>query len=139
MTRAAAKIAYVDTSVLVAIQFHQPSGARAWRMLQSYETLFISSLTFAEVYATLARERQPLSSADALLARCDVVVPDGDLRIELTHVMAAGSLRGADAWHCAVALAIAGNKARKRMAILTLDAAQAAVAAKLGFAVGSVA
>ncbi len=137
MTRRATKLAYVDTSVLVAIQFHEPSGVRAWRALRSYDTLFISSLTFAEVFATLARERKPLWSADALLSRCDVIVPDADLRVELTEVMGAGALRGADAWHCAAALALAGNKARKRMAFLTLDAAQAAVAAKLGFAVGS--
>ena len=91
--------------------------------------LFASNLVEAELRAAAARERVELD-AD-LLTWLDWVLPDRPLTDELTRVLSAGYLRGADAWHLACALYLAGDPAD--LPFLTLDGRQRVVARRLGF------
>jgi hypothetical protein len=52
---------------------------------------------------------------------------------EISRVLSAGYLRGADLWHVACALYLEPEP--DELVFLTLDASQKAVAAKLGFSV----
>lgn len=128
------KRAYVDTSALVAIQFGEPERPRVLAVLRSHDELISSALVVAEMLATLRRAALPLASADQLLARIDRLAPPDDLRTECEQALLVGSLRGADLWHVATALRLAG-KQKKRLTFCTLDKAQRGVAAGLGFPV----
>lgn len=121
--------AYVDASCLVAIALGE-RGARALaRRLEHCERLFASNLLEAELRAAAAREHVEVDGD--LLTWLDWVFPDRPLSEELARVLAAGYLRGADAWHVACALYLAGDPAE--LPFLTLDARQRAVARRLGF------
>ena len=66
------------------------------------------------------------------LAGVQLIGTSDPLTEEIQVVLSAGYLRGADCWHVAVAL----NYAPARdLTFLSLDKAQRAVAARLGFAV----
>ena len=60
------------------------------------------------------------------------VLPDRPLSREITRVMTAGYVRGADLWHLACALYLAGTP--RDLAFLSLDEKQTAVSRQLGFA-----
>ncbi len=75
------------------------------------------------------RERRDGSPAS--LGRLSWIVPDRPLSPEIRRVLAAGHVRGADCWHLATALYLAGEA--KRLTFVTLDRTQAAVARALGF------
>ncbi len=121
--------AYVDASCMVAIAFGE-RGARALaRRLGRFEELFASNLLEAELRAASVREGVELD-AD-LLTWLDWVLPDRPLTAELTSVLSAGYLRGADAWHVACALYIAADPVD--LPFLTLDDRQRSVARRLGF------
>lgn len=127
------KRAYVDTSVLVGMHFHEP-GARALRKrLGAFDELISTTLVVAEIIAVLRREGRSVHEADMLLSGVSVFVPDGTLRAECEEAAAVRPLRGADLWHLASALALAGRKQRKVLTFITLDGNQAAAAATLGF------
>jgi hypothetical protein len=59
------------------------------------------------------------------------VLPDRPLGGEIGVVLSAGYLRGADLWHLASALYLAGNP--RNLPFITLDERQEVVARKLGF------
>jgi hypothetical protein len=59
------------------------------------------------------------------------VLPDRPLGREVTVVLGTGYPRGADLWHLACALYLAGNQ--RDLPFITLDARRAAVARKIGF------
>lgn len=128
------KRAYIDTSALVAVQFGEAERSRILAVMRSHDELVSSSLLCAEMLATLRRANLPIASADQLLGRVAQLAPPDDLRIECEQALAVGSLRGADLWHVASALRLAGRH-RKRLTFCTLDDAQRAVAAGLGFPV----
>lgn len=129
------KRAYVDASVLVGLHFHERAAAGLWKRLRGFEQLISSAIVTAELLSSLSREGRPLKEADAILARFATFAPDVSLREECEEALAHGKLRGADLWHVACALAIAGRRLRKALTFFTLDASQAAVAAALGFEV----
>ncbi len=123
-------VAYVDSSVFVALAFREPNAARLRRRLMAFERVVTSVLTEAELASALRREAltlpsSPLSGAELLGA------PD-PLAREIEEVLAAGYLRGADCWHVAVALNYSPDRS---VTFLSLDVAQRAVAAELGFMV----
>jgi hypothetical protein len=90
-----------------------------------------SNLLEAELRSAFARER--VAPASAFLDWMAWVLPERPLTTELQRVLSAGYLRGADAWHVACALYMAGDP--REVAFLTVDQHQRAVARALGFPV----
>ena len=129
------KRAYVDTSALVAIQFAEPAARRVVRSLRAQEQLLSATLVVAELLSSLARERRPLDEADRILRRLSLFSPEGAMRAECEEALSVAPLRGADLWHVAAALMLAGKRGRKALTFCTLDVAQGKAARALGFAV----
>lgn len=78
--------------------------------------------------ATLTRERVALDPD--ILTWLDWIFPDRPLTHEISRVLAAGYLRGADTWHLACALHMSQDPGE--VTFLTLDRRQRAVARRLG-------
>ena len=123
------KAAYVDTSCLVAVAFGERGGAEMERRLAGYDDLFSSNLLEAELRAAFGREGVKLDGA--VLERITWVLPDRPLSGEIRQVVASGYLRGANPWHLACALYLSEDPTR--IAFLTLDPRQRAVADRIGF------
>lgn len=124
------KLAYVDTSCLVAVSFDEPDGREIPTLLSRFDRLFSSNLLEAEWRATLLRERV-IRSDESLVAALTWVIPNRPLSPEIIRVLNAGYLRGADAWHLACALFL--DPAAQELSIVTLDGDQRKVATALGF------
>ncbi len=122
--------AYVDTSCLVAVAFEEPPGRKVARQLEGFERLVSSNLLEAEFRAALARETREASPPD-FLGAIAWVLPNRPLTEELQRVLSLGTLTGADAWHLACALFL--DPGCRELVFLTLDRAQAGIAARLGF------
>ena len=84
-----------------------------------------------ELKSALCREGVPGDAADVLPA-LSWITPDRPLSGEIDGVLAAGYVKGADAWHLACALNLAPDG--HELSFETLDSRQRAVAVKLGFA-----
>lgn len=125
------KVAYVDSSALVAIVFGEPEATATIRQLDKCDELFSSGLLEAELKASLAREQVSLEVE--MLRWISWVLPDRPLTPEIDGVLATGYLRGADLWHIACALYLADDP--NAITFVTLDKQQKAVARKLGFRV----
>ncbi len=123
------KVAYVDTSLLLAIAFRERRSAALARRLESFDRLVASNLLEAELRVALRREDVP--SDTPLLRRISWISPDRPLSREITTVLSAGYLRGADLWHLACALYLATSP--RDLPFLTLDERQEMVARALGF------
>ena len=123
------KVAYVDTSCLVAIAFGERGAAALARRLDSCDELVSASLLEAELRSAFVREG--VEPDATLLGAVSWVIPDRPLSGEITRVLASGYVRGADCWHLATALYLAEDPAT--IAFLTLDARQLEVARELGF------
>lgn len=121
--------AYVDTSCLVAIAFEERGATALARRLEKFDDLFASNLLEAELRATFLREG--IEGDPAILGAVSWIVPDRPLSGEITAVLNAGHVRGADCWHLATALYVAEDPSE--LSFLTLDARQRAVATALGF------
>lgn len=123
--------AYVDTSCLVSVLLNERGSTDVRRRLSRFDELLASTFLEAELRATLHRER--VSTLPPILAGLTWILPNRPLSPEITRVLAAGHVRGAECWHLATALYAAHDPAS--LAFLTLDQSQAAVGAKLGFAI----
>ena len=123
------KVAYVDTSCLVAIAFGEPGSVTLARRLHAFDDLVSSNLLEAELLATFAREH--IEPDANLLSGVSWVIPDRPLHAEISHVLASGYVRGADCWHLAAALYLAEEPST--ISFLTLDGRQQSVARGLGF------
>jgi uncharacterized protein with PIN domain len=123
------KLAYVDTSCLIAVAFGEAGAAALGRRLGRFDVLAASDLLEAEFRAALLREG--VEPEEDLLAGLSWVLPDRPLHEEIARVLAAGYVRGADCWHLATALYLAEDPAT--ISFLTLDERQAAVSQALGF------
>ena len=121
--------AFIDTSCLVAIVFGEAGGTVMARRLKSLDRIFASNLLEAELRAAFVREDLPADHP--VLDRITWVLPQRPLGREITAVLGSGYLRGADLWHLASALYLAGNP--RDLPFLTLDDRQAEVARRLGF------
>lgn len=124
------KLAYVDSSCLVAIAFGEPGYEEVVARLNRCERLFASNLLEAELRAALAREGAAGAEGD-LLSGFTWIYPNRPLTAEYERILAAGTLKGADLWHVACALFLAPEP--KELAFLSLDRPQKAVARALGF------
>jgi predicted nucleic acid-binding protein len=123
------KVAYLDTSCLVAIAFGEAGAAPLARRMARFDMLVASDLLEAELRSAFVREG--VEPQPELLSDISWVVPDRPLHAEIASVLAAGYVRGADCWHLASALFVAEDAAA--ISFLTLDQRQAAVAKRLGF------
>jgi predicted nucleic acid-binding protein len=123
------KIAYIDTSALVAIVFGEPGGAALARRLKGFDELLSSNLLEAELRAALVREG--VSEGESLLTWITWVLPDRRLGPEIERALSAGYLRGADLWHVACALFVTEDP--RELAFVTLDERQRELAGGLGF------
>lgn len=121
--------AYVDTSVLLGVEFREAGWQSVTMRLASFENLVAANLLEAEFRCALQRESRPYDPA--LLAGIVWAIPGRSLEGEVGRVLEQGPLRGADCWHLAVALFLAGDP--RTVTFLTLDQRQAAVAKRLGF------
>ena len=126
------KLAYVDTSCLVAVAFDEPGARDMVYHLGECDRLFASNLLEAEFRSALHREGVG-EGADSLLVGLSWLHPDRSLRPEFVRVLRYGYLRGADLWHLACALYLKSRV--KDLLFLTLDQRQRDAAKKLGFSV----
>lgn len=124
------KLAYVDSSCLVAIAFGEPGYEEVLKRLNLCERLFSSNLLEAELRAALAREGEGDREGD-LLSGITWIYPNRQLTAEYRRILNAGTLKGADLWHVACALFLSPEP--KELAFLTLDRSQKTVARALGF------
>jgi len=124
------KLAYVDTSCLVAVTFDEPGSRTLARSLEKYDRLLAANLLEAEFRATLLRENVS-DEFDALLSWITWVYPNRPLTNEFQRISKIGYMRGADMWHLAHALFIAPDG--KGLDFLTLDQRQSEVSVVLGF------
>lgn len=125
------KLAYVDTSCVAAVVFAEPGHRDVITELNRFEELYSSNLLEAEIRAALRRER--VTDDLAMLQNISWVLPDRRVTREITTVLDAGYVRGADLWHLACALYLSPDP--RELSFLTMDRAQAEVASALGFAV----
>ena len=122
-------VAYVDTSIVVALEFEEHGVVEHAERMGGFSDLHSSNLLEAEVRTAFARERRRFDPS--ILARIEWIFPSRPLSAEMATVLQAGYLRGADLWHVSVALYMARNPAE--MCFLTLDQRQRETAASLGF------
>ena len=122
-------VAYVDTSGLVAVAFQDQGGPAIAERLNGFSHLISSNLLEAELRAAFARERCKYNGG--LVSAVQWVLPDRPLTPEITTVLEAGYLRGADLWHVATALYVAPEPGE--ISFITLDGRQRDMAEALGF------
>jgi predicted nucleic acid-binding protein len=126
------RVAYVDSSWLVAIAFAESGSAALARTLREQDVLISSNLLEAELRAALRRDNVT-ADPSGLLSSIVWVLPDRPLTAEIRTVLGAGYVRGADLWHLASALFVDPNRG---IAFLTLDVRQRETGEKLGFTAG---
>jgi predicted nucleic acid-binding protein len=126
--------AYLETSFFVAVVFGEPGAARLQRILASYDRLLASDLLIAEALSAAVREGVDVDHLWPALTAVTLVLPSRSLEAEMRQALDLGRLRGADLWHVACALFVAGAAARGELAFLSRDTAQRTVARRLGFA-----
>lgn len=122
---------FLDSSVLIAIAFNEPTAAAARRRLLAAGRVLAAPLLDAEVRAAFRREERAVD--EALLAPIAWIHPNRVLSAEIARVLNLGYLRGADCWHLASALFAAPIPSDATF--LTFDTRQRAVAKALGFRV----
>jgi predicted nucleic acid-binding protein len=123
------KVAYVDTSCLVAIAFGERGATAVERRLAGFDALVASNLLEAELRAAFKREKA--DGVDTLLELIEWISPERPLGNEIARVLSAGYVRGADCWHLATALYLSPEPGE--ISFVTLDERQREVAATLGF------
>ena len=121
--------AYIDSSAIIAIAFAEPGGIAVARQLNESSDIWSSNLLEAEVRAAYSRVGEEFDF-DSLSA-INWIFPDRPLTSEISMVVEAGYLRGADLWHLASALYLTPDP--KEVTFITLDERQAEVARALGF------
>lgn len=124
------RVGYLDSSMVLGLVFEEPGCELLGKQIGHFPLVFSSNLLEAEVRSALHREGIPDSAPAQLLGRINWVFPDRPLTRELSEVLSAGFLRGADLWHLACALYLSG--AHDSVDLLTLDTRQERVARRLG-------
>lgn len=126
------KVAYIDTSCLVAILFAEPGWEEVTRILGGFDRLISASLLDAELRSASAREGGAERTVE-ILSWISWVIPDRLLTAEIEHTLAADWQKGADLLHLATALYMAPDPGE--LSFLTLDRRQRQGAVELGFVV----
>lgn len=94
--------------------------------------MFSADLLVAETLAAATRENLGVDAVDPTLKTISLLFPDRTLTPKFREVLARGYLRGADLWHLATAMFLAGPD-RPQVAFLSRDSAPRAMAGRLGF------
>lgn len=123
--------AFVDTSVLLAETFAEVPASIPRDALRSIDVVMASRLLEAEFLSACSRER--LSPRMDVLDAITWIDSTRSLTAEISRVLAAGYVNGADCWHLATALSVAPDPGD--VVFLTLHVRQRVVAKKLGFRV----
>ena len=128
------KSAFIDTSALASILFKEPAYPAVLNILEGLETVSASCLLEAEIRSAAVRESIDQGDVDGVLSKVEWVLPDRPLSHEIRSIVSKGiPLRGAELWHLACALYLAGDPAN--LPFVTLDGGQAGAAERLGFKV----
>lgn len=122
-------VAYVDTSVMVAIAFGEDGADALADRLNGFSRVISSNLLEAELRAACSHEGCPVPTD--LLDRIGWILTNRALSDEIKTALGAGYLRGADLWHVATALYAAPDPGA--ISFITLNDNQARVAAALNF------
>ena len=123
-------VAYVDSSILVAIAFDEPGAVAVRNRLREFDVVLAANLVEAELRSVCRRERREVSRV--ILDQIEWIYASRPLGMEIARVLEVGYVRGADCFHLANALFLAPDG--DGMVFLTLDKRQRDVAAALGFA-----
>ncbi len=124
------KVAYVDSSCLVAISLDEPGSWDLLGRISRFDRLFSSNLLEAELKSALARENTR-SRFGNLLALVRWVLPRRPLTREINQILTIGRLKGPDLWHLSSALFLRRQVAD--LSFVTLDTNQGNIARTLGF------
>ena len=122
-------VAYVDSSILVAIAFQEEGSEQLVALLESFDRLACSNLVEAELRSACHRER--ITYDAEILSDIEWVIPDRTLSEEIADVLTTGYSTGADVWHLATSLFYTPDPSE--ISFLTLDIRQRSVAEALGF------
>ena len=126
------KTAFLDTSVIASLLFEEAGSTELFGIFSGLESVYASELLEAEIRSAAAREGVDPQIVDTALLKLKWIYPDRNLTQELKQVISTGVyLRGADLWHLACALYLAGDP--PVIPFMTLDKAQARAAIRLGF------
>ncbi|MEO5588545.1 MAG: PIN domain-containing protein [Gemmatimonadaceae bacterium] len=123
------RVAYVDTSCIVSIAFGERGAKAVRKRLGEFDELVSSNLLEAELMSAFAREGVTMDVD--MLSSISWVIPDRTLTEEISSVLTAGYVRGADCWHLATALFLADDTAE--LSFVSLDKHQLKIAGALGF------
>ena len=124
------KIAYLDTSYLVAIAFDEPGSDKLVQFIRTLNSVYAASLLEAEFLA--AAEREGLrDKAYRLLDGISWVHPGRRLTEEINEVLTQGYLCEADLFHLATAKFLFPDPTSAYF--LSLDKRQLEIASSLGF------
>jgi predicted nucleic acid-binding protein len=126
-------VAYIDTSFFLAIVFDEPDASTLVRVRKNFNQVFAADLLVAEALAAAARGGIDPTAVLAGIRSISLFFPPRLLEPEIGHTLALGTLRGADVWHLAAALFVAGL-AQAKIAFLSRDRSQRTIARRLGFA-----
>jgi len=124
------KLAYVDSSCLVAIAFDESDSKETRERLTGFGRLLSSNLLEAELRSALSREGV-MEDCAPLLSWIGWVHPDRPLTTEYRAILGRGHARGADLWHLACALFLKGRLGE--LTFVTLDRRQRDLARALAF------
>ncbi len=122
-------VAFVDSSVIVALAFNEGSTPALRERLSSFDALYASPLLEAEYLSACRREN--VGPDTRWLDALEYVLVRRSLRHEIHRTLAAGSARGADCHHLATASYLAPSS--EQLTFLTADSRQQALAQSLGF------
>ncbi len=117
------KVAYVDTSCIVAAAFGESEARGVTTALRSTDRLFSSNLLEAEFRAAMRREDVD-AGADDYLSSISWILPERPLTTEIRVVLEHGYVRGADLWHLSCATYLAGDPACMQFLRSTSDRAR---------------
>lgn len=114
-------------------RFQRAECPHAHTAIECCLRLLSSNLLEAELRAACAREETDFTAG--FVSGIEWVLPNRPPTPDLSAVLEAGYLKGADLWHVATACYLAGEIEREPAALsfVTLDARQRKVAATLGF------
>jgi len=124
------KIAYVDSSCLIAVALQEEGAGDLLAQLSRFDRLLSSPLAEAEFRAALAREGVPGKGGN-LLSWLDWVQPYRRLTPEIERILQVGKAKGADLWHLACALFV--RPKLEGLRFLTRDSGQERLARALDF------